>query len=155
MEDTRSFREQFALHSARLNQVKMLYCWKNFRKKSFPLNIPIYTPALTTSFIIAFASSSPHHYCFVCARPRWCMWALPAVGQEVVIPKSDKMGSVPTQWTQTHSGVHWGHCRHTQTHTYTHDIHPLTRSVNNGDTHMFRHLLFLWALSVSLYIPTD
>lgn len=104
---------------------------------------------------LLLTSSSHHHYCFVCACPWWYMWALPAAGQEVVIPKSDKMGSVPTQWTQTHSSVHWDQCRHTQTHTYTRDIDPLTGSVNNGDTHMFRHLLFLWALSVSLYIPTD
>lgn len=45
-----------------------------------------------------------------------CERAAAAAGQQVVIPKSDKMGSVPTQWTQTHSWVYWGYRRHTQTH---------------------------------------
>ena len=147
---------RFVSHSALFNWVKILCCWKKLQKVIIVFKYSgsfDYIPHYCLCLLLT--SSSLHKHCFVCACPRWCMWALLAVGQEVVIPKSDKMGSVPTQWTQTHSGVHWDHCRHTQTHTYTHDIHPLTGSVNNGDTHMFRHLLFLWALSVSLYIPKD
>lgn len=90
------------------------------------------------------------YHCSVCACLRWCMWARPAAGQEVVIPKSDKMGSVPTQWTQTHSCVYWDYRRHTHCR---YDIHPLTGSVNNGDTLMLRHLLFLCSSSVYFLSP--
>lgn len=152
MVDTRSFREEIASHSAGFNRVRMLCCWIKVLEEVISFE---YSRSPDYLLYYGLASSSHHRYCFVCACPRWCMRALPAAGQEVVIPKSDKMGSVPTQWTQTHSNVHWDHCRHTQTHTYTHDIDPLSGSVNNGDTHMVRHLLFLWGLSVSLYIPTD
>lgn len=65
-------------------------------------------PSSASSFIYI-----PLLYLRVC----WCMWARPAAGQEVVIPKSDKMGSVPTQWTQTHRRVRWDRCRHTRSET--------------------------------------
>lgn len=42
-----------------------------------------------------------------------CSRAGAAAGQEVVIPESDKMGSVPTQWTQTRRSVYT--LRHTHT----------------------------------------
>lgn len=78
-----------------------------------------------TSFFLKdkiFISALPPYIFFfflppLCSCLHWCMWARPGAGQEVVIPKSDKMGSVPTQWTQTHSCVYWDYRSHTQTHT--------------------------------------